>query len=114
MIKILRAEEGKIVKIDTDVDLCLYKAPVNPPNTGTNYTRGRDLYVHTTKKGSVYFYVYEWSMWDRESDSIFLVSEKEARELLINKAGVMGWGELSEDEIETAEKFFPGIFEETA
>jgi len=114
MIKILTNEDGKKVKIDTDEDVCLYKSPVNPPNTGTEYTRGRDLYVHEAQSGNAYFYVHNWSMWEREEDHLFLVSREEAKNLLIQKAGQIGWEELGEEEIERAEQYFPGIFEENA
>ena len=113
MIKIL-VTEGKKVKIDTDEDVCLYKSPVNPPNTGTEYTRGRDLYVHESKSGNIYFYVHNWSMWEREEDHLFLVSKEAAKTLLLQKAAIIGWGEFSKEEIERAEQYFPGIFEEDA
>jgi len=114
MIKLLKTKEGKIVKVDMEKDTCLYQAPVNPPHTGTAFTRGTNLYAHKTEKGGLYFYAYDWTMWDKESDSIYLVSEKEAREFLIEKAGIMSWGGLNPEEMDTAEEFFPGIFEETA
>jgi len=113
MIKILTTQNGKTVKIDTDKDDCLYKAPVNPPNTGTDYTRGRDLYAHEAQSGRFYFYVHNWSMWEREQDHLFLISEEEAKNLILQKAGSAGWDELKKEEETRAKKYFPFLFKET-
>ena len=113
-VYILRTPEGKIVKVNTRTDEVLYEAPRNPPNTGTTYTRGTDLYRHVARSGKAYYYLCKWSMWQGEEISIELISEEEAKEFLIEKAGDAGWAKLTEEEMKRAEEIFLGIFEETA
>ncbi|MBN1892329.1 MAG: hypothetical protein JW780_06060 [Clostridiales bacterium] len=112
----LRTPDGKIVKIDPGEDVRLYDAPHNPPNTGTSYTRGTDLYAHKARSGKWYFYKYHWSMWQGEGSSYELISDDEAIDFLIDKAGDSSyWGSLGEGEKEKAiEIFGRDIFEETA
>ncbi len=113
VVKIL--DDGKRAVLDTKLDTCLYKAPVNPPNTGTSYTRGTDLYLHNTKNGRKVFYEYHWSMWQGEESGINVISVEEAKEFLEIKAGLTGWGRVSEEELEEI-KELTGIdlLEETA
>jgi hypothetical protein len=113
-IYILKTPEGKVVRVDTDRDEKLYRAPVNPPNTGDTYTRGTDLYRHVARSGRAYYYFIHWSMWQGEEPSIELASEQRAKEFLIEKAGVAGAAKLSDKEMKRAEELFPGIFDETA
>jgi hypothetical protein len=113
-IYILRTPEGKIVRVDTDRDEPLYEAPRNPPNTGTAYTRGTDLYRHVARSGRAYYYLVHWSMWQGEEPSLELINEERAKNFLINKAGATGWSKLSDEEMRRAEELFPGIFDETA
>ncbi|MCF7885882.1 MAG: hypothetical protein K9M80_05250 [Candidatus Marinimicrobia bacterium] len=96
--KVLRTEEGKKVVIDPEVDPCIYKAPVNPPNTGTSFTRGRDLYSHKAKSGDIYFYSHSWSMWQGEGESFSLLDRDQAIDFLLDKLETGGHAGLSEDE----------------
>jgi hypothetical protein len=113
-VYILRTPEGKIVRVNTETDEKLYEAPRNPPNTGTAYTRGTDLYRHVARSGKAYYYLLHWSMWQGEEPSLELISEEKAKNFLIDKAGASGWAKLTEEEMKRAEKLFPGIFEESA
>jgi len=63
MVKILKTPDGKRVKINPPTDICLYESPENPPNTGTVYTRGSDLFAHRARSSTWYFYIVHWSMW---------------------------------------------------
>jgi hypothetical protein len=115
MALILLTEDGKRVEVDMGKDLCLFDAPHNPPNTGTTYTRGTDLYAHKTRKGNWYYYKYHWSMWQGEERNTHLVSREEAIEFLQAKAASSGWEELNKDEVQKAvEHFGENIFEEDA
>ena len=113
--KILKTPDGKTVDINTDKDLKLYNAPNNPPNTGMKYTRGVDLYMHKTRKGSEVFYKYFWSMWQGEEDNYRIVSREDAIDFLVDKAGLGGWDGLTEKEMQVCiDVFGEDIFEETA
>lgn len=109
MARILMTPEGKKVVINKKNDKELYGAPVNPPNTGTRYTSGTDLYAHKSRSGNWYYYTYSWSMWQGEESSYELISEGEAREFILSRTNARG--SIDED---LAEELFPGIFEEDA
>jgi hypothetical protein len=112
MEQILMTPEGKRVKINTKTDKCLYDAPHNPPNTGTDYTRGTDLYAHKARSGQWYFYTYYWSMWQGEGSNLELISEDEAKDFVLERAGRTDYGIEVDDADILA--IWPDIFEETA
>ena len=111
---VLRTHDSKKVVIDVSKDVTLYSAPVNPPNTGSQYTRGTDLLAHTARSGNVYFYLYRWSMWQGSEDAFELCSKTTAEEFLTKKAGLSGWAAIDEHEIEKAKEFGIDLLEETA
>ncbi len=112
--KILMTPEGKRVVVNRKADVILYDSPVNPPNTGTKYTQGTDLIAHKARSGTVYFYLYSWSMWQGTEERYELVDEDTAREFLLQKAGMSGYAGLDNSDRERAEEYFPDIFEEDA
>lgn len=111
---VLRTDDNKKVVINRKTDECLYLAPRNPPNTGLSYTSGVDLYMHIAKSGKRYFYLYHWSMWQGTEPYYELITEDEAKEFLLKKAGLSGWSALTESEIKRANELFPSIFDEDA
>jgi hypothetical protein len=115
MAHILINDEGKRVEINMEKDLCLFDAPHNPPNTGTAFTRGTDLYAHKARSGSWYYYHYVWSMWQGENSYCHLVTRAEAIEFLQQKATLDGCGSLDKEDIRKAvEHFGEDIFSENA
>jgi hypothetical protein len=112
--KILKTPDEKRVVVNRETDIVLYDSPVNPPNTGTKYTQGTDLLAHKARSGTVYFYMYHWSMWQGSEDSYELVDADTARNFLLEKAGLTGWAGLDDSDKERALEYFPGIFEEDA
>ena len=115
MRKVLMTPNGKKVVIDRKTDPCLYSAPVNPPNTGTRYTTGTDLFAHKARSGKMYYYFYEWSMWQGEESSYELCSKSEAEEFLISKLSNDGWDSISEEKAVEIEKDFGfNLLNETA
>lgn len=113
MRHVFKTDKGTVV-LDPETDKRIYNAPCNPPNTGTTYTRGTDLYLHITRKGNKVFYLIHWSLWQGEGDSIELISEEQAKEFFREKTEASGWARPDEDEIAYAEKLWPDLFEETA
>ena len=112
---VLKTPEGKKVVVSLKDDNCLYEAPRNPPNTGTRYTSGVDLYAHKARSGKTYFYSYSWSMWQGTEAEFSLMADEEMREALIDHAGEAGHGRMSDSEREDIEQnYFPGIFDEDA
>jgi hypothetical protein len=114
-MKILKTPENKKIVINPETDIKMYDAPANPPNTGTNYTTGTDLYCHVERSGKRYYYTYRWSMWQGSVSSYKLLTDDEAKEFLLDIAGISNeWVYLSEKEAERAKEHFPGIFDEDA
>jgi len=113
MNTILMTPDGKKVVITPEKDVRLYNAPHNPPNTGTSYTAGIDLYAHKARSGTVYFYTYHWSMWQGTESYYNLVTESQARDFILGKASATC---LVADGIydSAAEEYFPGLFKENA
>jgi len=115
MAQILLTEDGKRVQINPRQDVKLYDAPNNPPNTGTAYTRGVDLYAHKARSGQWYFYFFSWSMWQGEGSGYTLASRENAILFLQEKATCTGWAELSKSDMERAtEVFKEDVFSEDA
>jgi len=100
----------KKVILDRQKDECLYMSPRNLQNI----TRGEDLYRHVTKKGTIVYYIYSWSMWQGETCDYKIVNEETAKDFLLDRAGEPSPYGLSRDEIEKAQKLFPDLFEEDA
>jgi hypothetical protein len=90
-MQLLKTPEGKKVQVDPQADLRLYKAPHNPPHTGTRYLTGTNLYYHTAKSGAGYYYAWRWSMWAGTEDSYELLTEGEAQEFILQMAVQAGY-----------------------
>ena len=114
MDRVLITPCGKRVVVNTAKDTCLYKTPCNPPNTGTDYTRGTDLYAHRARSGNVYFYLHHWTLWQGEGSWLELIGWQEALDFLLEKARLTNVAAMDEDEIEKAKEFGFNILEETA
>lgn len=105
MERVLLTEDGKRVVINTKTDPVLYSSPCNPPNTGTNYTRGTDLHYHKSRKGNEYFYFLHWSLWEKEQNVLELISRSDAEEFLIRKASLIGHGSIDSGDHEKLKEF---------
>jgi hypothetical protein len=114
MTVVLKTPEGKKVVVDIVKDNYLYEAPHNPPNTGTRYTSGTDLYAHKARSGTIYYYSHSWSMWEGTEAEFHLMTDEEMKNALIDRASEAGYGRMSDSEREDIETYFPGIFEEDA
>jgi len=114
MKKVFRNEDNKLVVLNTKYDEQLYNAPENPPNTGTRYITGKDLYVHVTKNDKQeYYYLYCWSMWQGVESRIEVISKEDATQFLISRVGDY-WGFPDNADVETLKKYNINIIEEEA
>jgi len=111
---ILLTPDNKKVVVELDTDFCLYDAPHNPPNTGTRYTSGADLYVHKARSGKNYFYLYHWSMWQGENSWFELITDDDTKFFLLNVNDGNDYNGLDSKQSEKAEELFPCIFDEDA
>lgn len=112
---VLKTPENKKVVINPKTDEKIYNAPSNPPNTGTNYTAGTDLYRHVARSGKAYYYTYSWSMWQGTPSHYKLITDEEAKQFLLEIAGINNeWVYLSASEEKRAKELFPDIFDEDA
>ena len=99
--------------VDMNADVRLFDAPSNPPNTGTRYTSGTDLFAHKARSGTWYYYKYSWSMWQGESSNYELIDADDAKEFLLEMAEGDSWVEGG-IEYSRVERHFPGLFDEDA
>ncbi len=65
--------------------------PITPPNTGTAYTSGTDLYQHEARSGKKYYYTYSWSMWQGTEDHYELITEEAAKDFILKRASQAGY-----------------------
>jgi len=112
MKRVFATEKGTVV-LDSVKDTLLYESPRNPPNTGSVYTRGTDLLVHTSRKGNVFFYLRHWSMWQGEETTLEPVSLEDASEFARSQVGDY-WGFGDEEDVKLFEKYGIQLLEETA
>lgn len=108
------AQDGARVVCDTKTDPQIYDAPNNPPNTGTRYTRGTDIYAHRAKSGAVFFYARHWSMWQGEQESVELMTADEVREFFAARLNGDWHARPAEEEIAQLSEYGIDLFEETA
>lgn len=109
-----QTHDGKRVVCDTETDTQLFDAPNNPPNTGSRYTRGTDVYAHKAKSGAVYFYAYHWSMWQGEESSAELWTAEQVEEFFTSRMTGDDHARPSNREIEQLAEFGIDLYEETA
>lgn len=106
--------DGKRVVCDSDDDVLVYDAPNNPPNTGTRYTRGTDIYAHTAKSGNHYFYAYSWSMWQGEESTADLWTKEQVEEFIIDRMSGPSESRPTAFELEQLAEYGVNVLDETA
>lgn len=114
MSKHIFTHDNKRIVCDTAVDDCIYDAPNNPPNTGTRYTRGTDIYAHRAKSGTVYFYGRNWSMWQGESETVELMTADDVKEFFASRLNGDYHARPADEEIAKLSDYGIDLFEETA
>lgn len=114
MSKHIFSDNGKRIVCDTSIDDQIYDAPHNPPNTGTRYTRGTDIYAHKAKSGAVYFYARHWSMWQGEEERVELMGADEVRDFFDARMNGDYHARPSDEEIAKLSEYGIELFDETA
>ena len=99
-MRVLKTPDGEAVVVSINSDVCLYKAPMNPPLTEREHTAGNDIYAHKAQSGTIYYYTYSWSI--RQPAEYSLLTADEVRDRLIELAGLSGWSRLNSDEMKTS------------
>lgn len=113
MTKIIRLEDGTKYIANLKKDPRLYRSPQNPPNTGSRYTEGTDLYAHLTQNHGYQFYKYEWSMYQGSEDKVIPVTRDEAIQFLESVSD--DYNDFPDsDDIENCKEFGIDLSEETA
>lgn len=98
-------EEGKLVKLNTATDECLWSGRWRNNREQNRFT---EFYTHLTKGGKRIFYTCYVTYWQGESNEIEPLTDDEAREWVIDH-----YGELREQDLARLEEL--GIkVEETA
>lgn len=68
----LTVQEKQSSTLDTERDICLFKAQRDPSLAA--FTRGRDLYEHSRKGASSLYYIHRWSMQPGDKENLILIS----------------------------------------
>lgn len=100
-LRVLKTPDGEDVVVSINSDVCLYRSPVS--------MNGIDIYAHRAPSGTMYYYAYAWSTLHQAAYSI--ITPVEVQNHLTGLARLSGVGRLNDDERETAERYFPGIFD---
>lgn len=103
--------DGKKAVVDTKLDEKIYSAPANPPNTGTRYTNGTDIYFHVCKDGREVFYAYDWTMWQGTEEVWRVIDRAEVEAYIIDQIGGQ-YTDPSERELTKLEELGFNFFEE--
>ncbi|MEM4067240.1 MAG: hypothetical protein QXV17_10335 [Candidatus Micrarchaeaceae archaeon] len=112
MRSIFFTEKGKVV-VDTEKDDLIYDAPTETADF-RGLTSGKDLYVHTTKKGDIVFYFHVWSRYESVPDRNELATKDEAMKYIAEQTQRGGVFMPSENEIQKFLKYVPDFLEENA
>lgn len=71
--------------LNTEKDVCLYRA-LRPSFDGSQaHVRGRDLYLHRRKSGKTLYYYHLWTMKPEEVEKIVSVSSRIAERFLASR-----------------------------
>jgi len=84
MIKKIVTETRPVV-LNTDKDVCLYRAPRPSFDGSENHVRGRDLYLHRRKSGKTVYYYHLWTLKQEEVERIVPVSSSIAERYLASR-----------------------------
>lgn len=77
------ASEWRNLSLNPANDIPLSQSPRNSPDTGFSIPRGTDLFAHRAPSGTLYFYLYYWSLYSNETNICQITSEDSARNYLL-------------------------------
>ncbi len=92
-------------------DAALYLSPLDSPETGFSISRGTDLFAHRAPDGTVYFYLYHWSLYSNEINICQITSEDSARNFILERMGRGDRCRITDPERTRILEYFPGIFD---
>ena len=80
--------EWRTLALDPANDTPIYRSPRNGPDeNGPAHDRGTDLFAHTAKSGSVYYYLWHWSLIQNETNICQLTTEESAKLFIRDQCG---------------------------
>jgi len=97
--------------LNPESDIALYLSPRNSSETGLSISRGTDLLVHRAPSGTLYFYLYHWSLCSNETNICQVTSEDSARDYLLEHVRRKDLHKITDPEHIPILKYFPGIFD---
>ena len=80
--------EWRTLALDPAKDTPIYRSPRNGPDDNRPAPdRGTDLFAHTAKSGSVYYYLWHWSQRSNETNICQLTTEDSAKQFIREQCG---------------------------
>ena len=73
----------KFPSLNSEKDAPLFKSPRCVKDTDTPADHGTDLFVHTAPDGSMYYYLYHWSVYPNETNVCQIMSKDSARDFIL-------------------------------
>jgi hypothetical protein len=74
--------DGTDIVLDTEADTWLYLAPRPETKEDLRFERGRDMFVKERAGGQEIYYIYRWTLFPDEDESIHLVTRNAAERFL--------------------------------
>ena len=76
----------KFPSLNPEKDAPLFKSPRHIKGIDTLAERGTDLFIHAAPDGSVYYYLYHWSLYENETNICQITSADAARDFILEHA----------------------------
>ena len=73
--------------LNPEKDAPLFKSPRYIKDIDAPADRGTDLFVHMAYDGSVYYYLYHWSVYPNEMNICQITSADSARDFILEHVG---------------------------
>jgi hypothetical protein len=104
------ASEWLQLALNPKSDVALYLSPRNSSEASLSISRGTDLLVHRAPSGTIYFYLFDWSIKQGESNICQLISKDAARDFIVESSIQTRDAEITDSERNRILEYFPEIF----
>ena len=95
--------------LNAKFDVALYLSSRKSSETGFSISRGTDLFAHRAPSGTLYFYLYHWSLYSNETNICQITSEDSARNFILEHMRRGNRHKITDPERIRILEYFPGI-----
>lgn len=104
-------KEWRSLALNPVTDIPLYRSPRHAPGNNARLHRGTDVFAHAAPGGSIYFYLWHWSMCDSKTDICQLTTADSAKHFI--REQVCGREVITGLEHEHLMEYLPGLYWDT-